>query len=256
MRNLIKAQIYQIIRSRLIYIIFASTMVLQLIEVLGNAWSDTVDQFIVNDSIIFYSLAAMAGVMVAVLCVGGDFLDKTFNYEILNGHTRLEIFTAKSIVAIIAGGVTYLIDLLVPFFISVAVWGFGTKVAVGEVAIRFALSLFVEIRFICIFIGATYVIKLFYIPLAISLFYFLTGYEFIALFKNTQSYLLGITCMNRLSNYTSWMTYTIGNEIKYIYVYGVHIQGSEAAAIIMSSLGIALVAFILGYFFFKKDDLH
>ena len=265
MKNLMKAQLYQLLKGKkMIILTIIAVLFMQLVGVLSplldgmntvtfgillTTYSD------VGNSLIIFSYAAAAGVIVAIICTGGDFRDKTINYEIMNGYTRFEIFVAKSFVSIMAGLVTYVIVLFITYATGIVLWGFGTELNFADVCLRLFSSLFVEIRLICIFITITYLIRIFWVGIIIAGTYFVIAPEaFGGVGKN--SYLLGVTTFGRLSEYVSWISYTLSEEVEYIYVYGRRLAAGECITTVLTSLGIGFVALFIGYFFFKKDDLH
>lgn len=256
MKNLIKAQLYQLKRNKFILITLAVVMFMQIVQIIGEVFADKSSfcAFWTVNSTFMLSIAAASAVISAVLCVGGDFHDKTSNYEILNGYTRFEIYASKNICGLAVGTIVYLIDIVLMCSAGVLILGFGTELSVTEVVLRLFLSVFVTIRLICVFILFTFVVKIFWLSMAVASLYLLMAAEMVEMF-DTKSYLLGVTVFARLSEFISWTTYTIGDKIEYILVYGRTIQAGESAAIILSSLGIGALALIIGFFFFKTEDI-
>lgn len=265
MKNLMKAQWFQLLKSKKILILTVLvTLFIQLVEVFSPLINgDPAMSFGVylasygssGYSLFTLSISAAAGVIIAIICTGGDYKDKTINYEIMNGYTRLEIFAAKSIIATIVGLAIYVVTIVIPCTINVLLFGFGTELEVSEVMLRFFLSLFVEIRLIWIFIAFTYFIRVFWIGIIFAAIYFISAPELLDGLSN-HSYLLGMSTFGKLSEYVSWINYTLGDGVEYIYIYGRKFAMGESIAVILSSLGIGLVALFIGYFFFKKDDLQ
>lgn len=260
MKNLIKAQLFQIKKGKLILLTIVAGLFMQLVQVISGLVLDSESklsfaEFITEYSIAFYCFAAATASVVAIISVGGNFVDKTCNYEILNGHTRLEIFVGKSFVGIIAASISYIVTLGVPYALSIAILGFGNELSAGDVALRLLLSFIVTIKVCCVFIALTYMIRVYWVWIPISFMYFVAGTDFAGALSG-KSYLLGLSCFGTLSEYISWVTYTLGDQVNYIYIYGRRILASESLGMIVSSVVIGAIALVVGYFFFKKDDLH
>lgn len=257
MKNLIKSQLFELKRNRVVYIIFAAILFMQIVEIISEGYDKNMSNYMAYNSMIFYSFAAIGGTLIALVGVGGDFIDKTSNYEILNGHTRLEIFSGRVITSTIVGTLAYLLLMLVPFFMGVILFGFGTDISARELAIRMFLSIFVEIRLICIFTTFTFICNpYYYISMVVSGVYLMLAASLLTQESKFKSLLLGSTTFNRLGEFISWKTYSIGNGIEEIDVLGRVIGFGEGASISGISIAISIVALVFGYYFFKKDDLH
>lgn len=260
MKNLIKAQLFQIKKGKLILLTIVAGLFMQLVQVISGLVLDSdiklsFAEFITEYSIAFYCFAAATASIVTVISVGGNFVDKTCNYEILNGHTRLEIFMGKSFVGIIAGSISYIVTLVVPYALSIAILGFGNELDAADVVLRLLLSLVVMIRISSVFIALTYMIRVYWVWIPVSFMYFVVGMEYADVLSG-KSFLLGLSCFGTLSEYVSWVTYTLSDKVNYIYVYGRRILASESLGMIVSSVVIGAIALVVGYFFFKKDDLQ
>ena len=110
MKDLIKAQLYQILRSKPFYYIIFGIMAFQGLDIIGSINGDgitSISMYIVQYCGTAFTTSAIAACLVAVYIVGGDINDKTANYEILSGHTRREIFIAKAVLGVICGSIAY-----------------------------------------------------------------------------------------------------------------------------------------------------
>lgn len=259
MKNLIKAQFFQLKRNRIVLFILGGVTLMNIVEVFGEGIVGTQNRSVgfvfANAGMFMFLIAALAGVMVAVLGAGEDFRDKTFNYEIMNGHARRDIFISRVVVGMCVGTIVYLITLIIPLIIGSLVLGFGNEIKIGELLLRIVLSIFVEIRLICVFIGITFLFRNLALGLGIAGAYLFGGLVF-AETIGSKSALLGLTSFAKLSEFVSWMTYTLGEKINEIYVYGKHIDFSEGFSLVAISLGIGIAMLFISCFFFKKDDVE
>ena len=259
MRNLIRAQFFQIKRNRILLFIVGGVTLMNIVEVFGegmiNSSNHSMGFVFAQAGVIMFLLASMAGVLSAVLCSAEDFRDKTFNYEIMSGHNRRDIFISKVIVGLCVGIIGYLISIVIPVVVGCAVLGFGSEITVGEFLLRIVLSIVVEVRLICVFIGITYLFRNLALGLGVSGAYLFLGLIFLEGITS-KSILLGITSFAKLAEFVDWMTYTIGDKINYIYVYGKHIAFSEGLSLVAVSLGIGIAMLLISYYFFKKDDVE
>ena len=154
MNNIVKSQIYQLKKDRLILSIFILVAVIEIIQVTvgEGACAESASDFIGMIGSIPYSVIYMfVAVLIARVC-GADFGDKTFNYEIMSGHTRRETYISRAGISIIAGvaGVAVLANLSI--VLATLIHGFGTKISVGTVVLHQVLCIFPMIRIMSFFI--------------------------------------------------------------------------------------------------------
>ncbi len=78
-----------------------------------------------------------------------DFLDKTVNYEILNGHRRKDVYFSRAIISIIGGTAGTILILMIPLFVLQLFVPFGTGIKNGELIMRLLIAVFPIVRIIC-----------------------------------------------------------------------------------------------------------
>lgn len=261
MKDLIKAQLYQILRSKPFYYIIFGIMAFQGLDIIGSINGDgitSISMYIVQYCGTVFTTSAIAACLVAVYIVGGDINDKTANYEILSGHTRREIFIAKAVLGVICGSIAYVLTIIIPICIGNMVVGYGDMVSIDDICVRVALSTLVTIRIICAFICLTYIIKNYLITMAVSVFYFMVLPVLCMYMEGANSLILGLTSYNKLSDLVSWMTYTIDANvnIQEIIIYDASVSANVIIGVIASSVIATIIALIIGYSFFKRDDIR
>lgn len=260
MKDLIKSQLYQLRRSRLIPVVFIVTIAMQISIMMGewnyqgqgiygSTYVATSGSSIVMIAIIF------AIVFTGEIC-GADFLDKTTNYELMSGHTRKQIYFSRAIISLIGGGVGGMIIMAAPVIVSTAVCGWGTDIKAGEVIFRYVLSLLPVLRIICEFIFLTYIVKNPYVTMVCGFLVFVMGESWPELVGQSNSVLLGITNISMLTEFESWSTYTLDNTVDMIMVYGARLSAGDIAATVFGSIIIGGMFLAIGYIYFNRDDLN
>lgn len=251
MNNIVKSQIYQLKKDRLILSIFILVAVIEIIQVTvgEGACAESASDFIGMIGSIPYSVIYMfVAVLIARVC-GADFGDKTFNYEIMSGHTRRETYISRAGISIIAGvaGVAVLANLSI--VLATLIHGFGTKISVGTVVLHQVLCIFPMIRIMSFFIFLIFAIRNQYIVMLLG---FLT-FSISELLGTIQSYVLSITNLAMLCRYESFSTFALSGGEYYVY------EGSLSISTIVLTIVISLVMstfwLYVGYVFYQKDDL-
>lgn len=260
MKGLLKSHIFQLVRNKLLYISFVVAIVFNFINFTSEYFNRedgyTAGHMIADSG---FNLQCMA-IMFAIICVGlvvcSDFTDKTANYELMSGHTRAESYFSKAILGIVTGTIGYVIVLAAPVALASIVGGFGYEIPFTEILYRGFVSLFPAIRIMCEFVFISFLVRNPYIILGCGFSLYFIGPAITAFLNDKTSFFLGLTCMNRLGQFQSWVTYTLDDVVNLIYVYGDKIKSYELIGIIGSSVIVAALALYLGYKFIEKDDLR
>lgn len=258
MKDLVKSSVYQLLRSKVVLISVLIIFFTEMASLLVGLFVDnitTMGQYIVENSGLEMTMCAIAAVFSAVVIVGGDFHDKTANYEIMSGHTRKNIYFGKAVLGILIGCAAYVVTFLIPILIGIGMTGFGNVISGREALIRFLISILVTARIICVFICITYMVKNHLIVMAFSGFYFMFFPALTMYFEGNKSIILGLTSYIRLSDFLSWITYSVGEELEIINIYDARLSGADIMGLILSSLLIGIFTLLIGYSFFKRDDI-
>ena len=258
MGNLIKAQMYQLKKSKGIIILFFGLMfVLQCTAILGEWGNDTSltgSEYVAEDGSYMSMIALLFSLLFLGYVCGSDFIDKTNNYEVMAGHRRYEIYFSRAVVGLLGGLLGAVVLLFSPFIFLVGVMGWGDTLQLSDVLLRCALALFPILRVSCEFIFLSFIIKNSHI--GIVLCYFL-GIQGVLMLGDEQhfSVLLGFTNIMKLFTFPSFMTYTVV-DLKEYYIYESALHAGDVFATIAVSTIFGALFLYAGYSYFKKDDLN
>lgn len=259
MRNLIKSQLYQMKKSTLPLTLFIALIVMAVVQYFGEInyqrQSLSAGKYLADNGAAVLFVAIIFGICFTGYICGMDFTDKTTNYELMSGHTRGQVYFARAILSIIGGTLGTLLVILVPVIFGIAAYGWGSEITVKDTVIRLILVSIVTMRIICEFVFFTYVLKTPYFTMGLAYVIFMFGFAMQA-FSNKTSVFLGITSLNRLAEFESWMTYTLDDTVNTIKVYDAALSGGDIAGIMLSSICIGALFLWLGYRFFSNDDLN
>ena len=258
MKNIMRAQLYQLVRSKAAWAAILIPLFMLITNVTGELdyAGFTMGKFLAENAYLVYSLAMISSIVMACLISGGDFLDKTANYEILSGHSRSQFFAGRALLSVIVGVVTYTINIVIIMLVGNASAGFGNELQMQELWIRYLLSLLVVMRIVCEFICFTCILQNPLLPMGFGVALCMSSQILIEFMHAPESLALGITSLNRLSQFFSWMSYGMAEGHTMIYSYGLKMQQDDVIGIVISSLGFGIAALILGYSFYKRDDLR
>lgn len=260
MGNLIKAQLYQLKKSKGIIILFLGLLfVFQCTSILGEWGNDTSltgSEYVAMGNGSYMAMVALLFplLFLGYVC-GADFIDKTNNYEVMAGHRRYEIYFSRAIVSLVGGLLGAVVLLFSPFIFFVGVMGWGDTLQLSDVLLRCALALFPILRVSCEFIFLSFIIKNSYITIALYYFIFVGGQGLIMLSEEKLSVLLGFTNVIKLFAFPSFMTYTVV-DLKEYYIYESALHAGDVFATIAVSIVFGALFLYAGYSYFKKDDLN
>lgn len=262
MKRVILAQIKQIGKGKLKYIIFIFLIGVAVLSVMGFCLNrDTSVSTIENSACMFFStiyfmffslMHLFIGVSVADICAG-DFSDKTFYYEILSGQTRFSSYFGRAVTAIVFTLIGSMIIVTAPVVICSAVCGWGTLFTVDDIIKRFLISILPIIRIICMYICLAFILKKY------SIMDCMVGFSVSMMceegfFNNAQPAILGSTSLFRLCSFDIWANYGL-NDI-YTPVVDATIPAGEIQSIVIWSIIASAAFLIIGYAYFHYDDLH
>lgn len=260
MNNIIKAQLIQLRKDKIVRFIFLGVLAVTLIMVVMITNTNSGD-FIVTggeQALMLFTMTQLVAqfflyLFTAQAC-GVDFTDKTVNYEIMSGHTRREVFFGRVIPTLVIGTVGTMILIAAPVVANVIILGgWGDKVSLTDMILRFLLMAFPIARLMCEYIFLIFIIKNPYIVMGISyLLCMILGINVPA--TRDHCFVLGISNMNALTVIKQWHSFGLSGDLFYIYETG--LTADFVLPTIIVSVAIGAVALLLGYTFFKNDDMH
>ena len=163
MINLIKAQQYRTRRDYTTYIIIFVGMVIYTFFMLvtisdsSEGASDASHYFFTSAT----SQAVVGNLLIMTLTTlisGSDMLDRTMNFELLDGSKRSRVYFSRFIVSLCwALGVVYAM-VLIPIMFMGVFKGWGNLISVADFAKRMVLLLFPYVRMIALYTSLTFII--------------------------------------------------------------------------------------------------
>lgn len=259
MRQIMKAQLYQLKRNKLNYVIFVVLAFMQCTTLVGeigfSSKTVTAGIYVAENGGYVMAVALIFGLMLTGSICGEDFIDKTVNYELMSGHLRRELFFGRAVLSLLIGTAGTIILNIVPIAAACIMNGWGDEVSAWEVFLRYILSVLPVLRLICEFVFISYIIKNSYIVMALGFVVSMAGDAWIELLGAGNLIFLGTGNLHMLFDFTSWSTYTLAGE-KEIMVYDAALPAGDVAGTVLASILIGGLFLILGYLYFEKDDLN
>ena len=262
MKNLIKAQLYQLKKDRLVQITFVGMLLIllmmayinQLLAVTEASGLDTVTGggFFANNLVGAMTVGLMFVIISVPRICGWDFTDKTTNYELMSGHIRREVYFSRIAVSLLVGVIGWIILFCAPLAVTSIINGWGEKLPASAAVLRSILMLFPIIRLSCELACLTFILKNPYITMGIG--YVMLMLEISPMLSIKNSFLLGISNLSLLGTVEVWTTYGLDGKMNYIY--DAYLGAGDIAGTILISLGVSLLALFIGYIFFKNDDIN
>lgn len=258
MWNIMKAQRYQVRRDKIVYgmILFALALsgifLLQMIMEMPEGLSGSA--VIAEMGSLFLMGSLLFLLVIAADIMGNDFADKTINYEVLSGHSRKEVYFGRVIPAVVYGVLgTMILSAFWPFLISVT-QGWGSLMEAKGVWIRYGLLVFVLFRLICEVAFLTMITKNTHITYLVGFCLSYAEIIIIALLDSENWYLMGMGSCMKLLSFEEWST-TFLNEQEQIF-YNSALNPEMIIETIAASLIFGILSLVLGYVYFKHDDLN
>lgn len=259
MKDIVRSQLYQLRKERVIWLVFIGILLIPFIGILAegviNCEGDYPTQTYLSDmSIISISGSLMFVFSFTGFVCCGDFGDKTSNYEIMTGHRRIEVYFGRVIPCLAVGVICFIIIIFAPIIVNTAMHGWGNQLDMGQTLLRYTLLIFPIIRIFCTAIFISFVVKNAYILMAVGYGAFMLSGIGAVFFKEGKSLFLGLTNINMLCMFDSWSTYGLeGNEN---YIYDASLSAGQISGTIIVSLVVSVIFLYLGYVFFHTDDLN
>ncbi|MCM1568198.1 MAG: hypothetical protein NC081_01975 [Roseburia sp.] len=264
MKNLIKAQLYQLRRKKFTGFVFLFVLLLILI----NLWADgnfgegiTASEYLAVDGFFVLLFSLIFIIHYTGEVCAADFMDKTANYEVMGGYTRADVYVSRVFLSLAGGCVGAILLWAIPVIVAVVLWGWGNTLVFSDMLCRYLVALFCVMRLICEFVFLSCLVKNSYIILAIGAFISFAGGTYISVAAQISagvlgqhaSVLLSLTNLFELFNLESFRTYSLVNLKSHI-IYDASLAMGDAALSLGASLGIGVFFLWLGYSYFCRDD--
>jgi len=260
MKNIMKSQLIQLRKDKISRLIFIGILAVTLITVLMMVDAALGDMNITGGEhaigllTMTQLLAQFFMYLFTAQACGADFTDKTMNYEIMSGHTRREVYFGRVIPAIVIGTLGTMFLIAAPIVAEVIiVGGWGDKVSLADMLQRLLLMAFPIARMICEFVFLTFIIKNPYIVMGISyLLCVILGMNIHGSWDHC--FVLGMSNLSAITVIDRWNSFGLGGDLYYIYETG--LSPDFVLPTIIVSVVVGAAALLLGYTFFKNDDMH
>lgn len=262
MKNVLIAQLKQLGRNKLKYIVFVLVLAVALINVImfyvdreNSLFEVSTCFFIKVNLFLFYTIMHIfISISISDICAG-DFSDKTFYYEVMSGQTRFNSYFGRTIIAVLFTLTGCLILIISPLVLCAALCGWGSLFAVRDIVVMIAVSVAPLIRIICTYICLAFIIRNTYAVMALGMGGFmLSSMIEMPFFDKSPAEILGITSILRLCTFKEWYNFGL-NDVN-TPVVDATIPVNEIQSIIIWSVVFAAAFLLVGYSYFKRDDLN
>ncbi|SDA21923.1 ABC-2 family transporter protein [Ruminococcus sp. YE71] len=261
MKNIIRAQLFQARHTnvlRTIFIGFSVMTVLFALAIWGNGGREHLrgsEICAMLFSIISTFMMMLMVIVTAIVC-GNDLSDRTINHELSSGTLRRDAFFGRAIpslsVALFFTMAQYIIMYVTAVLLSDE-WGYEITAAGLLQRILLTIPIFLRIGSFYIFVCC--IIKK---PAAVvGIYYGLLVLENIAKGETPVKYsnlLTGLSSMSTINNMHYFYTFALHGENRMISE--PFVAAGDAVQITAVSLIMTAVYLILGYSFFRRDDLR
>ena len=264
MFNVMKAQIYQLLRNRGTYIILTIALIftfcVNFADISGKNETELVGSYVLANSgstnIVIISVLLIA--FTAMVC-GGDMSDRTINYELLAGTKRSDVYFGRAIVSLAVNILFSAVFTLLPLLYFTLRYGWGHTMTVNDGLARITLTLLPMIRMTSFYIMLTFLLRNNFAMYAIS--YILSMVEMLVsafiseLFDTTATlYIFSMDCFDRIMVPKNAGLGFFDDED--IMVVKDVIESPLAYSIIISGIVGTAVFLLLGYAVFRKRDMN
>lgn len=266
MFNVMKAQIYQLKRENSTYYIFISGIVIILLfTCIMYASGDISSTELTHGSCWIYNISDTATLLIPFLVMmftsqvcASDMDDKTLNYEMLTGTSRVKIFVGRSVVSIFMSLLANFLLIILPMPIIGKVCGWGHFMSVREAALRMAFLIFPVIKLSALYSMLAFILSdkkltilLGFIILILQMIFGMLAEEFIDADK--LELILSSLSMNYYLNMENiGMGYFNGEDVMVLKSF---IDLSRAWKISAACLGEAVLFLVVGAAVFRRKDM-
>lgn len=260
MRNIVKSLSHDVRRDFVVYISVLLAIVLPVAALaIDEVFSDTG----INAGNLFQMGGQVQAVLflfldIVVVCriAGRDFNDKTISYERLSGHSHLEVYAARCVVALGTVVCCYGICFGLPLGVYTIMYGWGENVSFWGVVFRLLVTLVPIMRHASFLCCLTFLMRNQYLAMLTGyLLGFFPSMVFMVLEEllewNTTFYMAYIHVLEWMTIENGRIGYVNGEDLM---VYATAIPTKELIIGILVA-GTAVIGYlVLGYVIFRKRD--
>ena len=258
MKNIIKSLCYDVVRSKSFIRIVAFFMIIMGLLTFLNINLDgdvpgTSGMIVSNADLTFLMGILFVGIMIAML-TGEGFADKTSNYEVMSGHSRISVIMARGAFGAVVSALILTAASFIPIIVGNVFYGWGDALRLGDVIIRQLLFFFPFLRLSAFVVSMLYIIRNQYVIMALGNALLL----FVNLVPHIQkSYFSSISNLELLTAYEGWSIYNLDpakGVVEYV-AYDSSIDSKMVIGTIAVSMVMTAFYLILSYAVFRLDDI-
>ncbi|MCR5121920.1 MAG: hypothetical protein K6B74_05820 [Ruminococcus sp.] len=259
MKNIMKSQIYQLVRNRSLRALVLATIGLSVFtgaigKIEGGKDMNASDYIVGTLSIVIAMAQFITAIITGIVCAD-DFNDKTSNYELTSGRLRSQSYAARAIISVILSCIVSVLMIVLMIVTSLMLYPHGSSLNDSALVQRVLLMIPIFIRLSCFFVLISYIVKK---PIAV----FGVCYAIMMLLGVVSSsegsiksaMLTGFGSFKNVCHFDEWYTYGL-NTPEY-HVYEPYIDSKTAALTVLVSLAAGALYLLLGYSYFHRDDIE
>lgn len=257
MYSIIKSQFFGLGRDMCTYIALAMAVIetivcaIDSLEMFGETYTGSISFIATGQSASMLSIMIVC--MFATRLCGWDFNDKTINYEVMYGHSRSDIWFARTISAVLFSSVIGFIIPMFPVLIFTISNGWGYAIPVGQAVLRSLIFVLVLIRFASVCVLFTFMTKNSWAAFLTSFLLF-DGEAMLSMFFEFKPYLTSATAsMEVLLLENQAYGYVNGEDV---IIFKDILSGEFIAGSVIASVVVIALALFGSYKLFSKCDLR
>lgn len=261
MKNLIKAQIYQILHTRVYFIVLffflAISVLFGSVEYMNGAdeleeWQKLTASDFATRMDMIPTLSMMGMAFFSAFICAEDFGDKTIDYEIFSGRRRAQTYFSRIILSVAVSAFFVLLMQAVALVSCTVLEGWGDSIPVSVAVTRSLMLLFPMFRISCFFTLIAYIIKRPGI-IFLAIYGLLSGLSMIPAGSDSTGVLCAVNTVNKLMHYDEWHIFGLESGVEMMYLTQLDTAFVIRCIVVSLLAGAAYLA--VGYCYFKKDDL-
>ena len=263
MYNIIKAQMYQLIRENATYYTFLGGLGALLFLYISLSDSNIEIAEVTGSELLVQGTSSMVLMFVAMLFTvricGGDMGDKTINHEMLTGISRAKIYGGRIVVSVIFALIVYILFAVTPIAVFTVINGWGYTAPVKEAFIRLGLQIFPYLRLVLFFASLTFItmqpaaiILVSFVLMLVEGLFDLVVTEVLERSDKILYPFLGIIAMDRVNVYNMTYGYIDGEDVE---VLKNGLSTGTIVSIAVPSVIFGIIFLIAGYCIFRKKDM-
>lgn len=260
MNNIIKSQIYQLVRNRSLRALVLAMIGLSIftgaIGIIDGGKDINASDYIVGTLSIVVAMAQFITAIITGIICADDFNDKTSNYELMSGRLRSQSYAARAVISVILSCIVSILMIVLMIVTSLMLYPHGSSLTDSALVQRVLLMIPLFIRLSCFFVFVSYIVKK---PIAVfgvcyAIMMLLGGISVSEGDSIKSAMLTGFSSFKNVCHFDEWYTYGLNTPA--YHVYEPYVDSKTAALMVIVSLAAGALYLFLGYSFFHRDDIE